>query len=56
LFIFLHNLSRDNLLRVVIYYDDLSYERLEQQASYGTLVWLGKAFMNYLKYSCIESV
>ena len=35
---------RDNLLRLVIYYDDLSYELLEQKPSYDTLVWLGKFF------------
>lgn len=32
---------RDNLLRVIIFYEDLSYERQEQQPSYDTLVWLG---------------
>jgi len=32
---------RDNLLRVVIFYEDLSYVRQEQQPSYDTLVWLG---------------
>ncbi|NP_001296667.1 acid-sensing ion channel 1-like [Hydra vulgaris] len=32
---------RDNLLRFIIYYDDLSYEVLEQKPSYETLVWLG---------------
>jgi len=32
---------RDNLVRLKLYYDDLSYELLEQQPSYGTLVWLG---------------
>ncbi|XP_047135886.1 acid-sensing ion channel 1 isoform X1 [Hydra vulgaris] len=33
--------ARDNLLRFVIYYDDLSYELIEQKPSYDTLVWLG---------------
>ena len=33
---------RDNMLRVVIYYDNMSYERLEQVPSYDTLLWLGK--------------
>ncbi|XP_066910429.1 acid-sensing ion channel 1C-like isoform X2 [Clytia hemisphaerica] len=32
---------RDNLLRVVIYYDNMSYELLEQVPSYDTLEWLG---------------
>ncbi|XP_057307360.1 acid-sensing ion channel 1C-like [Hydractinia symbiolongicarpus] len=32
---------RDNFLRIVIFYDDLSYEKLEQQPSYDMLVWLG---------------
>ncbi|NP_001296656.1 acid-sensing ion channel 1-like [Hydra vulgaris] len=32
---------RENLLRVVIYYNDLSYELLEQKPNYDTLVWLG---------------
>nr|CAL36112.1 hydra Na channel 3 [Hydra vulgaris] len=32
---------RENLLRLVIYYDDLSYELLEQKPNYDTLVWLG---------------
>ena len=35
--------ERDNLLRVVIFYDNMSYERLEQVPSYDTLVWLGKS-------------
>jgi len=30
------------MLRVLIYYDNMSYERLEQLPSYDTLVWLGK--------------
>ena len=32
----------DNVLRVVVYYGDLSYELLEQQKSYDTLAWLGR--------------
>ncbi|NP_001296668.1 acid-sensing ion channel 5-like [Hydra vulgaris] len=32
---------RDNLLRIVLYYDDLSYELLEQKPSYDLLSWLG---------------
>ena len=32
---------RDNTLRMIIFYEDLSYERQEQQPSYDTLVWLG---------------
>lgn len=32
---------RNNFLRLIIFYEDLSYERQEQQPSYGTLVWLG---------------
>ena len=32
---------RDTLLRLVIYFDDLSYELIEQRPSYDTLKWLG---------------
>ncbi|NP_001296594.1 acid-sensing ion channel 1-like isoform X1 [Hydra vulgaris] len=32
---------RENLLRLVIYYDDLAYELVEQKPSYNTLLWLG---------------
>ena len=32
---------RDTLVRLVIYYDDLSYELIQQKPSYDTLVWLG---------------
>ena len=32
---------RDTLVRLVVYYDDLSYELIQQKPSYDTLVWLG---------------
>ena len=32
---------QDTLIRLVIYYDDLSYELIQQKPSYGTLAWLG---------------
>lgn len=40
--LFFHYDFRDNLASIKLYYDNLSYEQLEQQPSYDTLAWLGK--------------
>lgn len=38
---------RDNFLKIVVYYGDLSYEYLEQKPTYDLLVFLGNSKFHY---------
>ena len=40
-------LSRDNFLKIMVYYGDLSYEYLEQKPTYDLLVFLGTSLLSY---------
>ena len=46
----LNQFYRDNYLKFYIYYEELSYELMEQKPSYDLMVLLGM----YLRTSCVK--